>query len=186
MRVFRFLFLCKKYLPAWSVETRRAASRRCRDGRVYGHTTTTTYHMSTSAAPPSLMCNLSCFPPCFLYYSSNVCTSNVSLLERVLAWHSNSVRCGTIRPAHVVRCILCASLHRMTLGDVPFRHLSLSYVVIPRYLALPYLALPYLTSPYLTHLSLPDPTLPYLTLPCLTLRFGLCLSCPTALPFVTF
>ena len=26
--------------PAWSVETRRAPSRRCRDARVYGHTTT--------------------------------------------------------------------------------------------------------------------------------------------------
>ena len=34
-------------MPAWSVKTRRAPSRHCRDARVYGCTTTTMHDMST-------------------------------------------------------------------------------------------------------------------------------------------
>ena len=35
-------------IPTWSVKTRRAPSRRCRDARVYGHTTTAMHNMSAS------------------------------------------------------------------------------------------------------------------------------------------
>ena len=31
-------------MPAWSVKSRRAPSRHCRDARVYGHTTTVMHH----------------------------------------------------------------------------------------------------------------------------------------------
>ena len=34
---------CKQSMSAWSVKTRRALSRYCRDARVYGHTTTVMY-----------------------------------------------------------------------------------------------------------------------------------------------
>ena len=34
-------------MPAWSLKTRRAPSRHCRDARVYGHTTTAMNEMST-------------------------------------------------------------------------------------------------------------------------------------------
>ena len=37
-------------ISAWSVKTRRAPSRHCRDARIYGHTTTALHDMST---PPS-------------------------------------------------------------------------------------------------------------------------------------
>ena len=36
---------------AWSVKTRRAPSRHCRDGRVYGHTTAAMHDMCTSPPP---------------------------------------------------------------------------------------------------------------------------------------
>ena len=35
-------------MSAWSVKTRRAPSRHCRDARVYGHTTTACINMSTT------------------------------------------------------------------------------------------------------------------------------------------
>ena len=45
-------------LSAWSVTTRRAPSRRCRDTRVYGHTTTAVHDMSTPHPLSSLPCTL--------------------------------------------------------------------------------------------------------------------------------
>ena len=39
-------------MSAWSIKTRRAPFRNCRDARVYGHTTTTVMHeISTTLAP---------------------------------------------------------------------------------------------------------------------------------------
>ena len=38
-------------MPSWSAKTRRALSRHCRDGRVYGHTTTAMHCMSTPPHP---------------------------------------------------------------------------------------------------------------------------------------
>ena len=40
----------KQAMSAWSVETRRAPSRHCKDARVYGHTATVMHDMSI--APP--------------------------------------------------------------------------------------------------------------------------------------
>ena len=40
-------------MSAWSVKTRRAPSRHCRDARVYGHTTTAMHDMSTLPPTPS-------------------------------------------------------------------------------------------------------------------------------------
>ena len=42
-------------LSAWSVKTRCAPSRHCRDARVYGHTTMAIHETSTPRAPPSLL-----------------------------------------------------------------------------------------------------------------------------------
>ena len=43
-------------MPAWSVKTRRAPSRHCRDARVYDHTTTAMHDdMSMSTLPPPLL-----------------------------------------------------------------------------------------------------------------------------------
>ena len=41
-------------MSAWLVETRRAQSRRSRDTRVYGHTTTTMHKLSTPPPQPTL------------------------------------------------------------------------------------------------------------------------------------
>ena len=41
-------------MSAWSVKTRRAPSRHCRDARVYGHTSAAMHHMSTPSSAPSL------------------------------------------------------------------------------------------------------------------------------------
>ena len=38
-------------MSGWSVKTRRAPPRHCRDARVYGHTTTVMYDMSTPTPP---------------------------------------------------------------------------------------------------------------------------------------
>ena len=38
---------------AWSVKTRPAPSRHCRDARVYSHTTTAIHDISTPTSPPS-------------------------------------------------------------------------------------------------------------------------------------
>ena len=43
-------------MSAWWVRIRRAPSRRCRDGRLYGHTTMAMHDMSTP--PPSFIPNL--------------------------------------------------------------------------------------------------------------------------------
>ena len=49
---------------AWSMKTRRAPSRRCRDARVYGHTTTAMHDMSTAPTlPPSSMVYEVCCSP---------------------------------------------------------------------------------------------------------------------------
>ena len=42
-------------MSAWSVKTRRAPSRHCRDARVYGHTTTAMHGMRTPPPRPTLM-----------------------------------------------------------------------------------------------------------------------------------
>ena len=47
---------CKKAMSAWSVKTRRAPSRHCRDARVHGHTTTAMHGMSTPPNPPPPRC----------------------------------------------------------------------------------------------------------------------------------
>ena len=39
-------------MPAWSAKTRRAPSRRCRDARVYGHTTTAMRDLEYIPRPP--------------------------------------------------------------------------------------------------------------------------------------
>ena len=44
-------------MSAWSVKTRRAPSRRCRDARVYGHTTTA-MHGNEYPPPPRCLCYL--------------------------------------------------------------------------------------------------------------------------------
>ena len=41
---------CEQSMSAWSVKTRRAPSRHCRDARVYGYTTTAMHDIS---APPA-------------------------------------------------------------------------------------------------------------------------------------
>ena len=41
-------------MSTWSVETRRAPSRHCRDARVYGHTTTAVHELTTPPTPPHL------------------------------------------------------------------------------------------------------------------------------------
>ena len=51
-------------MSAWSVKTRRAPPRHCRDARVYGHTTTAMYDNECTPPPPSL--SLFCFLHCFI------------------------------------------------------------------------------------------------------------------------
>ena len=40
-------------MPAWSLKTRHAPSRHCRNARVYGHTTTAMHKLSTPSPLPS-------------------------------------------------------------------------------------------------------------------------------------
>ena len=49
----RFASRLVQAMPAWSVKTRRAPSRNCRDARVYDHTTTAMHGVSTPAPLPT-------------------------------------------------------------------------------------------------------------------------------------
>ena len=68
-----------KTMSAWSVKTRRALSRHCKDVRVYGHTTTAIHDVSTSSPPPDLFLieytppPSSQLPPAYLSIAPDYC-----------------------------------------------------------------------------------------------------------------
>ena len=59
-------------MSAWSVKTRRAPSRHCRDARVYGHTTTAMHDMNGSPPPPTPSCFPAILTVLFKYNIENV------------------------------------------------------------------------------------------------------------------
>ena len=87
---------------AWSVKTRRAPSRQCRDARVYGHTTTAMHDneftpLPSAATPPALSKHLlfcyfaprKALPPSRTYHSDNVISRNENPRRSLV--HSDNV-----------------------------------------------------------------------------------------------
>ena len=80
--------------PVWSVKTRRAPSRHCRDATVYGHTTAA---MDVTSTPPphllypcapSVAANLRLLLGGDCYFCISLCASSVSYILVVLLPHS--------------------------------------------------------------------------------------------------